>query len=511
MQKSGRYLQSLAALTLVSGLSYLAATHIQTTGAARAATEGTTSPRAATDAAYLPLPKGTITFNKQIAPIIYENCSSCHHQGEVAPFNLMNYTDAQKRAQQIALVTADRTMPPWKADAGHEMFTDARLLTPQQIGMIQQWVSEGSLAGRAVDLPAAPRFASSWSLGEPDAVLDAGAAYNLAAEGTDVYRCFVIPTNYPEDRWVSAMAVRPGNRKIVHHTIAYLDVSGKARQLDAADLGPGYTSSGGGVGFNPTEGALGGWAPGNEARRTPDGVGIFLPKGADIVLQVHYHKSGKPETDLTKIGLYFCKTPVDKRLRVMPIVHWPLNIPAGDANYQVYAGITTPAPVTLDAVMPHMHLLGHDMAVTATLPDGTVKKLVHVPDWDFNWQTTYTFNDPIKLPAGSKVELTASYDNSAKNLVNPSTPPRPVKWGEQTTDEMCIAFAYYTVDAEQLTKGIKAQGFPNGYGAGGSGLNRQALTSLLKMFDKNGDGKLDDAERAEAAKYVRGLLAGKKQ
>ncbi|MBV9469373.1 MAG: hypothetical protein JOZ57_09010, partial [Abitibacteriaceae bacterium] len=294
------------------------------------------------DAAYVPLPKGTLTFNKDIAPIVYDNCASCHHPGEVAPFSLLSYADVKKRAKQIGLVTQDRTMPPWKADAGHEQFLDARRLTNQQIGMIKQWAEEGGAEGKPADLPKPPQFTSTWKLGQPDVILQPTEAYSLAADGADVYRCFVIPTNYTEDRWVSAFEVHPDNRKVVHHVIAYLDTSGKARQLDAADPGPGYTSSGGGVGFNPSEGALGGWAPGNEPRHTPDGVGILLPKGADIVLQVHYHKSGKPETDLTKIALDFCKAPVDKRLRIMPIIHWPLRIPAGDANYQVHSDITTP-------------------------------------------------------------------------------------------------------------------------------------------------------------------------
>lgn len=453
---------------------------------------------------YIPLPKGTLNFNKHIAPIIYDNCASCHRPGEVAPFSLLTYQDVQKRARQIALVTADHTMPPWKADAGHEQFLDARLLSQQQIGMIQQWAAEGAPEGKAADLPPLPKFASGWKLGQPDAIFEPDEPYHVAADGADVYRCFVIPTNYTEDRWVSAVEVHPDNRKIVHHVIAFLDKTGQARKLDAADPGPGYTSTGGGIGFSPKSGGLGGWAPGNEPRLLPAGLGIYLPKGTDIVLQVHYHKSGKPETDRTKIGLYFSKTPVDKRVRTVPMLYLPLRIPAGDKQYVVHTDMKAPADITVQGIMPHMHLLGREMTVTATPPNGATRKLVHVPDWDFNWQTTYAFKEPVPLPVGSKLELSARYDNSAENPVNPHNPPQEVRWGEETTNEMCIAFVYYTVDAEHLIQGKVGPGFGEGFGAAAFAGNPQGLLrQLTQMFDKNGDGHLDDEERAAMGEFIR--------
>lgn len=456
------------------------------------------------DAAYVPLVKGTVNFNQHIAPIIYSNCSSCHRPGEVAPFSLLTYQDVKKRARQIAEITEQRVMPPWKADSGHEQFLDARRLTNQQIGLIKQWVAEGMPEGKAADRPTPPQFNSGWSLGEPDVVFQPSEPYHLDAEGTDVYRCFVIPTNYTEDRYVAAVEVHPDNRKIVHHVIAYLDNTGQARKLDEADPGPGYTSTGGGIGFSPKLGGLGGWAPGNEPRLLPAGTGIYLPKGADIVLQVHYHKSGKPETDQTKMGVYFCKGAVDKRMRVAPVVYLPLRIPPGDANYTVHSDMTTPADVTVHGVMPHMHLLGREMTVTATLPDGTKKKLVHVPDWDFNWQITYALKDPLPLPTGSKVDVVARYDNTTNNPANPSNPPREVHWGEQTTDEMCIAFIYYTVDAEHLTQGRLAKGFPDGFGAAAFvGNPKGLLQQMVEMFDKNHDGKLDPEERKAMEEFMR--------
>lgn len=448
------------------------------------------APAQSTEAAYVPLPKGSVTFNKHIAPIVFSNCSPCHRSGEVAPFALLNYEDTRKRAKQIALVTRSRYMPPWKADEGREKFHDARRLSNQEIGLIEQWARDGAPQGDAKDLPATPKFATGWALGEPDAVFQPDTEYSLAAEGDDVYRCFVLPTNYAEDRYLSAFEIRSGNRKIVHHVIAYLDTQGRARKLDEADAGPGYTSFGG-IGFNPS-GALGGWAPGISPQRLPQGVGILLPKGADIILQVHYHKSGKPEIDRTKLGAYFSKEPVDKQLRVAPIANLGIRIPAGNKNYQARASMTAPADISVLQVTPHMHLLGHDMTVTATLPDKTQQKLVRVPEWDFNWQTTYTLRQPIQLPAGSRVDVEAHYDNSEDNIVNPNTPPKEVTWGEQTTDEMLIAFIHYTVDAEHLTRGRTAQGADN----------QSRMEQLRQMFDKNGDGVLDDAERAAAAQWL---------
>lgn len=438
---------------------------------------------------------GTVpTFNKDVAPILYKNCATCHRPGEVAPFSLLSYQDARKRARQIAMVTSDGFMPPWKADEGEEKFDDARRLTSAQLELLRRWSEAGAPEGNKADLPPAPKFTDGWQLGTPDAVLQPDAAYNLEAEGDDVYRCFVIPTNYDEDRYVAAMEVRPGNRPIVHHVIAYLDTTGRARQKDEEAAGPGYTSFGG-IGVPPS-GALGGWAPGLVSRRAPDGTGILLPKGADIVLQVHYHKSGKPETDLTKIGLYFAKGPVDKRIRTMLVVRRTLNIPAGEANYTTSASRAVPRDITVLSVTPHMHLLGKEMAVTASLPDGAEKKLVHVNDYDFNWQTIYAFKDPLKLPAGTRLNLTARYDNSTNNPANPTNPPKTVTWGEQTTDEMCIAFLNYTVDAEHLTQGQPVTNeLPRG------GIRPELMRQALELFDKNKNGQLDPDEIQTALKW----------
>lgn len=395
---------------------------------------------------------GAPTFNKDVAPIIFKNCAVCHRPGEVAPFSLLTYHDVSKRARQIARVTGEKVMPPWKAEEHFGEFANDRHLSAAEIETIRNWAASGSPEGQASDLPPAPQFPEGWSLGPPDVILDQDEDFTLEAEGPDLYRCFVIPSKLAEDHYIRAIEVHPGNRKVVHHVIVHYDTTGRARELDAQDPGPGYTSFGG-VGFR-SSGMIGGWAPGNYPSFLPDGVGRLLPPNADLVLQVHYHRSGKVEKDRTKVGLYFTKTPVDKRIRGWPIAKLALRIPPGDSNYVVHASLPVKFNVTLYRVTPHMHLLGRDMKLTATLPDGKLIPLVHVNNWDFNWQTGYVLKTPLHLPAGSKVDLEAHYDNSSANPLNPNCPPRLVTWGEQTTDEMCVAFLAFTMDREHMTKGI---------------------------------------------------------
>jgi mono/diheme cytochrome c family protein len=397
------------------------------------------------------------TFDKDIAPIIFNNCAVCHRPGEVAPFSLLNYRDVSKRARQIARVTGDKLMPPWKAEPGFGEFANDRHLTPDQIALFKDWAAASAPEGYPADLPPVPHFTEGWTLGQPDAVLEPDEDYELSAEGPDIYRCFVIPTKFSEDHFIRALEVQPGNRKVVHHVIVHYDITGRARELDAQDPGPGYTSFGG-VGFR-SSGMIGGWAPGNFPSLLPDGIGRLLPKGADLVVQVHYHKSGKPERDRTKVALYFTHGTVDKRIRAFPLAKLALRIPPGETNYVVHASLPVRLDATLYRVTPHMHLLGRDMKVTATLPDGTVVPLVHVENWDFNWQTGYELKTPLHLPAGSRVDLEAHYDNSTNNPLNPNNPPRLVTWGEQTTDEMCLAFLSFTLDREHLARGIAVHGY----------------------------------------------------
>lgn len=446
-----------------------------------------------------------VTFTKDVAPILYQNCVTCHRAGEVAPFSLKTYDEARKHARQMARVTEEKVMPPWKADAGAEVFKDARLLTAAQIQTIRQWVDQGEPEGNPAELPALPKFSDGWRLGEPDVVLDIGEDYAVPADGPDVYRCFVFPTHYAEDRYVAAMEVRAGNRAIVHHAIGYVDTSGTARRRAGQDGHPGYTAFGG-VGFAPVA-TLDGWGPGVQPNVLPDGIGMSLPKGADVVVQLHYHPDGKPERDRTRVGLHFCKKPVDKRMNMGVVINPNVRIPPGEAHHEEHATLTIPQDITLVRIAPHMHLIGKDMTVTATFPDGSHKLLVRVPDWDFRWQSVFTFKQPVALPKGSKVDVVGHYDNTAANGMNPSTPPKLVTWGEATTDEMCIAALFYTVDAEHLTKGVAIDAFAPSPESRQPGLSQRDIMAM-KTFDKNGDGKLDKAERAEAMKFIEQMRGG---
>ena len=404
-----------------------------------------------------------VTFNRDIAPIFNANCVTCHHAGEVAPFTLTSYDDAAKHAKQIAKVTGRRIMPPWKAEEGFGHFVDERRLTDREVTLIRTWADNGAPEGNPADLPPARQFKDGWTLGEPDMVVSMPATFAIPAGGRDVYRAFVLPLNLPEDRYVVGFEFKPGATTVLHHALFFLDDKGAARKLEAAstDGKPGYRSSGG-PGFTPS-GGMGGWAPGATPFLLPDGVGRPVHKGADLVMQVHYHPDGKDRVDQSKVAIYFAKKPIVKRVMGWPLMNTQIDIPAGDSHYVRTASITAPFDVTLFGVTPHMHLIGKQMKVTATKPDGTVIPLINVKDWDFRWQDQYRFVDPIQLPRGTVVNMEAVYDNSENNTDNPSSPPKRIKRGEQTTDEMCICFLQMTIDAQNLSTGT-GTGKP---GAGG--------------------------------------------
>jgi hypothetical protein len=269
-------------------------------------------------------------------------------------------------------------------------------------------------------------------------IVEMSEPYVIGPEGEDDYRHFVIPYEHGEDRYIEAIDVRPGNRNTVHHVLLYVDQSGRARELDAEDDGPGYSRFGG-IGFEPIS-SLGGWAPGNRPTKTPPNTGAWLPPKGDIVMQVHYYRTGVEERDQTRVGLYFSKSPRPVRTHVGMVINTEFELPAGKGDCEVTGERTIEHPVYLFSITPHMHLLGRTMQVTAHLPDGKVQPLVRVDDWDFKWQTTYHLRELLLLPAGTRLEMQATFDNSAANARNPHDPPQPVRWGEKTTDEMCICF-----------------------------------------------------------------------
>ena len=287
------------------------------------------------------------------------------------------------------------------------------------------------------------------------------ASYHVEATGRDDFRCFVLPTEITENKSVVAVEVRPGNPRVVHHVLNFIDTTGRARALDAKDPAPGYNSGPGGIGFLPS-GALGGWAPGNMPRFLPKGIGRTLPKGADLVIQMHYHKTGKPEDDQTSIGIYYAKEPVTKEVRTFPLTNLRIDIPAGESRHQISQSVTLTFASSVIAITPHMHLLGKEMKVTATYPDGKVNSMVWIKDWDYRWQDTYIYKDPVVMPKGTKLDLVAYYDNTSANALNPNNPPKRVTFGEETTDEMCFAFIEYVTEGDgrpnllQLFGGLSA-------------------------------------------------------
>jgi len=392
-----------------------------------------------------------VTYSREIAPLLAEHCQSCHRDGEIAPFALTGYDDAYRRRQKILSVVERRKMPPWPPAPGHGDFLGDRRLGDADIARLRAWVKAGAPEGDRRDLPAPRAFPSQWTGGDPDVVLTPSAAYDVPAGDRDLYRCFVIPTSFAEDRYVSVAEFLPGSRRIVHHVLTYIDTAGQAEALDRAEPGLGYTCFGG-PGFL-ARGGLGGWAPGSPPTAMPEGTGMLLPAGARIVMQVHYHnRTGAAVPDLTRVGLRFARATVDKRVRVIPVLDRTFTIPAGAERHVVRASYTLQPTWNMHAigVAPHMHLLGRQMRVTATYPDGTTRPLIYIDDWDFHWQGAYTFREPVPLPGGTRIDVEAVYDNSSRNRRNPTSPPRDVSWGEGTTDEMCIAFVRVTVDSERL-------------------------------------------------------------
>jgi hypothetical protein len=370
-----------------------------------------------------------VTFSNQVVRILQTHCQTCHRTGGIAPFPLVSYGDAFANRANIALQTSQGNMPPWHVDSSCARYADDPSLTAQEIETLSRWVSAGAPQGDPRDLPPERTFPDGWELGSPDRVLTMPEPMTPDFSNGDVYRCFVLPTGLSEDRFVSAAEVAPGVRQMVHHVLLFVDTGDTARQLDEREPGPGYTCFGGpGFDLSLTSPGLGGWAPGNRPRPLPDGVGMSLPAGSTVVMQVHYSaRSGIREPDRTSVGLHYVHPPVERRLPFLPVINLSFAIPAGAPDHEVTASIPfLPFALHVLNVTPHMHLLGRKMTVTATPPGGGQVCVVNVPDWDFHWQATYTY-PPIALPFGSRIDLSAHYDNSAENPENPHHPPQDVR------------------------------------------------------------------------------------
>ena len=384
-------------------------------------------------------PVQPVTFNREIAPVVFHSCAICHHPGEAAPFSLLTYSDVKKHARQIAEVTRLRIMPPWLPEPQELKFADEMRLPDSQIELIRKWVEQGEVEGDPADLPPQPKFAEGWRLGTPDMVLTAEKPLVLPPQGTDTYWNFIFHVPIEETRWVKAVEIRPGDKRYVHHANILIDREGSSRKREAQP-GAGF----GGMEiriesqvFEPDSHLLF-WKPGTVPYIEPEGMALRLDKGTDLILNTHLQPSGKPETIQPSIGLYFTSQPATKFPMLLQLENdSKLDIPAGEKAFVVSDEFTLPVDVQLLAIYPHAHYLAHDIEASVAFPGGTRQTLIHIPDWNLNWQAVYRYAAPVLLPKGTVVTLRYTYDNSEQNALNPNHPPARVKAGNRSKDEMC--------------------------------------------------------------------------
>ena len=436
--------------------------------------------------------KREVTFNKDVAPIFNKACVECHRAGEAAPMSLLTYKEARGWAKSIREKVITREMPPWHADPKHGDFKNDRRLTQEQVDTITAWVDQGAKEGNPKDLPAAPQFADGWNIGKPDVVLSMAEEFTLEAEGPDEYQYFEIETNFKEDKYIQMAEARPGNRKIVHHIIAFIQPPQKGgapqrkftkeeiekmrgemekqaifrREGFLMRMKPGIPVYDDGC-AQPHGGnserldgrvredtemgqLLCGYAPGMNAAILEPGTVKKIPAGSKIIFQLHYSKaSGKVEKDRSMVGLVFARKTPEKQSITRPVSNQWFEIPAGADNHKVTACWTTKDDIHINTVMPHMHLRGKAMEVKAFYPDGRSEVLLWVPNYSFSWQTVYYLKKPAAAPKGTKIVVTGYFDNSSKNKYNPN-PSTPVRFGEPTYDDMMIGWIDYTIDSQTL-------------------------------------------------------------
>jgi len=379
-----------------------------------------------------------VTFNRDIAPILFRNCALCHHPGEAGPFPLLTYQDAAKFARQIAYVTERRIMPPWLPAPGELKFQGEMRLSNEEIKLFRLWAEQGAPLGDEKAPPSAPAFASGWQLGKPDLILHARKAYLLAAGGTDNYWNFIFPTEEKGTRWVKAIEIHPGEKRVVHHANILVDRlhSSRAQEKNPGDGFPGMELRIESETFDPDSHFFF-WKPGSVPHEEPAGMALRLDPGDDFVLNTHFEPSGKPETIEPSLGLYFTDEPATKFPILLELQNdLALDIPPGAADFPVSDEFTITADVDLLAIYPHAHCLGKELRASARLPDGTSRTLIFIPRWDLNWQAVFYYAEAVLLPRGTVVSMHYVYDNSEANPANPFHPPRRVRGGNRTTEEM---------------------------------------------------------------------------
>jgi Flp pilus assembly protein TadD/mono/diheme cytochrome c family protein len=379
-----------------------------------------------------------VTFNRDVAPILYHSCAQCHRPGEAGPFSLLTYAHAKSHARQIAAVTRSRFMPPWLPEPGEFAFADDLRLSEEQIARIQAWADQGAPEGDAADLPPKPKFSEGWQLGQPDVAVRATKPFLLPASGSDIYWNFVFRTPVDRPRWLKAIEIRPGDKRLVHHANVLVDRQQNARHQEQ-EAGDGF----GGMEltieseiFDPDSHFLF-WKPGSAPYVEPDGMALGLDKDADLVLNTHLQPSGKRESLQPTLGLYFTDKPATMHPMLIQLENdGMLNIPPGEKNFEVTDNFTLPVRADVLAIYPHAHYLGKDLRGVANLPDGSSKTLIHISRWDLNWQAVFHYAKPVHLPEGTVISMKFTYDNSEDNVRNPNTPPKRVVAGNRASDEM---------------------------------------------------------------------------
>lgn len=417
-----------------------------------------------------PDPNATVTYSKQISRLLQKRCVECHREGEVAPFALTSYDEVAGWAEMMLEVVEENRMPPWHANPAHGTFANDRSLTKDERELLRAWVQAGAPEGDRADLPEPPKFVDGWRLPvEPDVVFEmADEPFRVPAEGEVKYKYFRVDPGFTEDKFVRMTEVVPGDRQVVHHVLVLVKPPGGARLDDLS----GWVAA---------------YVPGSEPGILPKGMAKRIPAGSELVFQVHYTPVGSERTDLSKVGFVFADPEdVTELVVTRAAVERRLRIPAGDNNYAVTARYprlgTIRREEKLLAFMPHMHLRGKAFRYEVTLPGGEEKTLLDVPAYDFNWQTRYVLDEPVVLPAGSRIDCTAWYDNSADNVWNPD-PTREVRWGDQTWEEMMIGYFDVAVPYEPTTD--EAPSRP---------ASEKIARNLFNGFDANGDGVVEKSE-----------------
>jgi mono/diheme cytochrome c family protein len=384
-----------------------------------------------------------VTFTKDVAPILQQNCQSCHRPGEGTPFSMLTYEDARPWAAAMKQMVVTRAMPPWFEDGHTEKFENKRSLTQAQIDTIAAWVDAGAPKGDLKDMPPPIDFVSGWSIPKPDKIYQLPKPFSIPATGILDYQYVIIPTGFTKDTWVQDVEAAPTDRSVVHHIVAYVRVPGsnyfKDQPLNQFFMAPPARADVTAAKDDVPSDWLVGYAPGQPPDIFKPGEAKLIPAGSDIVLEVHYMPEGKASTDQSNVGLVLAKQPPTERVMTLSTGNEKFRIPPGDPNYRVDASFTFQREVTLLGMHPHMHMRGKDMSFRIVFPNGETKDVLNVPNYNWRWQLWYNLARPITLPAGSRIECTAHYDNSAKNPENPD-PTKTVTWGQQSFDEMMVCF-----------------------------------------------------------------------